>query len=397
MMSKRITIKLPSSKSISNRLLMMKQWSGLDVELSNLSTSSDTQLLIQLMKDVNAGVRRLHIKDAGTVCRFMMAYCASQDQEEFILEGSDRMHERPQMDLIIALRELGATIECLEKEGFLPLHITGNTFKSSYVSVNGSISSQFISALCLVAPTLTNGLRIQIQGEMVSKPYIHMTLKLMEYAGIKSTFLQNVIEIPSEPYLLKKRVVEADWSSAGFFYAAMIIKPTLHLFLSTLLPSGLQADECIIDLAKDFGIETILHENGCELRSIDQTQIPSSIDFTNAPDLAIPIIVAMALRFPHVTIIGFHHLKYKESDRIQALRIELEKANIHLIEENGILSFRNQFKARETIFFESYHDHRIVMALNLFRLMDVKPIFSETSCVEKSFPNYFQEFDKLFR
>lgn len=393
---KKIVVELPSSKSISNRVLIIRELCDIPFDIQNLSEAGDTQLLQSLLNEFRSGATIFNVKDAGTTCRFMMAYCAMAGKQHYTLHGSNRMHERPQGDLIQALRSIGIPIHCLEKEGFLPIMIEGGKLLRSKVVINGNISSQFISALCLMAPLFQEELEIEIKGEMVSESYIRMTLKLMESFGVESTFTSTVIRIPSKPYQSKLLAIEPDWSSAAFFYAAMIIRPSMPIVLKGLCCSGLQGDEALVDIASSLGVKTLTNELGCELISNSIFNPPASIDFTDYPDLALPIIVALACVGAKTNITGIRHLQFKESDRIQSLKTELAKLNIELYRQGEILSIQNNYNGRQEVFFSSYGDHRIVMSLSLLRLIGVRVQFDDTHCVQKSFPQFFVEFNKLF-
>lgn len=394
-------VHLPSSKSISNRILMMRALCDEKFVIHNLSESTDTQVLLHAlnsMQDANE-TQTIDVQDAGTSFRFLTAYLACQADKNFILKGTERMHQRPIGPLVNALRDLGAEINYMENEGFPPLSIIGKNLHGGNIIVEGNISSQFISALCLVAPALQDGLTIEIQNDTVSLSYIEMTLWLMSEFGVKDTYRGNKICIKTQKYTHKEFTVENDWSSACFFYAMAMIAKRAELVFDFLDEKSIQGDSYVKDFASDVGVETKMKDNFTFIKKEKDKHhdIEKIIDLGSCPDMAIPMIVACAIRYPKMRFAGIEHLKYKESDRIHALQAELEKVNIILNYEYGLLSIDNtNYQPSSTeINFNTHNDHRIAMSLCLLALEGFTVVLDNDTCVQKSFPHYFEELRKI--
>lgn len=390
-----ININLPTSKSISNRALLIQALCTEPCTLVQLSEANDTIVLQEILshpQDQN----NVHAQDAGTAFRFLLAYFAIQKGCDVILRGSKRMHERPIADLVDALTHLGAQISYEEKHGYPPLRIRGCTLPGGNVNISGAVSSQFISALCLIAPTLEQGLQIHIENEIVSNPYIIMTTSMMRDFGVETHYKNHTIHIAPQRYRGRHFQVEADWSAASFFYAACLVHPNLKLNITGLQQESLQGDAAIATLCRDFGIETIYTTQGVRISyNSALVQIPEYLDFTDHPDLAVPLMVVMAIQFPHITIRGVHHLAYKESNRLIALQTELKKAGCHMHILQDEVRFDPPTLHQETLSFQSYQDHRIVMALHVFELLGNSLQWDDTQCVQKSFPHFVREWRKL--
>lgn len=390
-------LSLPRSKSISNRLLIIKALCNEDFNLLNLAQSTDTNILFDILKtfEHTASTQQFDVGDAGTSFRFLTAFFAGIEEVDIILKGTPRMHQRPISQLVDALNELGAEISYLEQKGFPPLQIKGKKLSGGEISMNGEVSSQYISALCLIAPTLRDGLKIELLGKLVSAPYLDMTLQLMAKFGIEVYFGHNAIEIKPQTYFAHDYVVEADWSSVCFFYAMAMISNTAQIHCKGLQMESIQGDVYIQKLAKDFAIETTFVEDGILIAKENNSnpKVNQIYDLGAYPDLAIPIIVACGIRYPKVKFRGLHHLIYKESNRIQALQNELAKAGIQLIQEGDLLSFTHteSISGSSSIYFETYNDHRMAMALSLFALVGYTVILDNVTCVQKSFPDYFEQ------
>jgi 3-phosphoshikimate 1-carboxyvinyltransferase len=402
------SVKLPSSKSLSNRALMLQAFFPTKISIQNLSEANDTVLLDNILKQLQAFIQfnqsetpTINAEDAGTTFRFLTAYLSSLKGFEFLLTGTERMCNRPVNELVDALLHIGADISYIDKKGFPPLMIKGKDLIGGTIHINASVSSQFISALCLLAPTLEQGLTIVLEGQIVSQPYIDMTLSLMREVGIETLFKKNKISIEKQTPNQTCLTIENDWSSATFFYGmAMMSNHEVNLSLPYLNHQSLQGDSFIIKLATHFGIETS-DINGDGIRIFKNKQIVLNqnlvVDLTAYPDLAIPFIVACATCYPSITIKGIAHLEYKESKRLTALTTELKKIGIELEYNLEILTFKqiHQLDTTLQISFHTYDDHRIAMALSMLALLGIEVSLDSAECVQKSFPNYWLQLQQL--
>lgn len=394
-------IKLPSSKSISNRILLIQALCNSSFAINNLSEAHDTLLLQKLLQESQTITSPVYLncEDAGTPFRFLTAFLCMQYGKEFILTGDLRLQERPIHELVLALNSIGAQIEYLEKEGFAPIKIIGKKLSGRSITIRSEISSQFISALCLIAPTIDNGLNLHLLGIAVSLPYITMTLQCMQAFGITAIHSNNTIQIQHQTYQAKNISIESDWSSACFFYAMAMMHDEVSLSLQGLSKNSIQGDANIVELANDFGLGTEFKNDICFIlrKQAINTSFEKRYDLSSTPDLAIPFIVACALKYPRISIIGIQHLEWKESKRISALQTELLKINILLQYHENILSFEylTPTPLPEIIQMKSYNDHRIAMALSMLTLCGYKIELDNTECVKKSFPNYFEEIRKI--
>lgn len=389
-------IQITGSKSESNRLLVLQKLFG-NIEIKNLSNSQDTQLLEKALQNNSETV---DIHHAGTAMRFLTSYFAIQEGKTIILTGSERMKQRPIKPLVDALQFLGADIQYLEKEGFPPLQIIGKNLGKKSVRIPAHISSQFITSLLLVAGKLKNGLNIELEGEITSRPYLEMTLTLLKEVGIKNEFQGNVIQV--KPYThqssTKTIFVESDWSSASYFYSFVAIgrKP---ITLKTFKKNSLQGDSVIEEMyAELFGIESIFDEKEHSISLIpkENFEFPKTIEINmnSCPDIAQTICVtASALQIPF-HIIGLATLKVKETDRLVALQNELEKIGMKTeITEDSITS--TEFIApQEKISIATYNDHRMAMCFAPYALLhDIE--IQNAEVVEKSYPTFWEDFEKI--
>ncbi|HPI54816.1 MAG TPA: 3-phosphoshikimate 1-carboxyvinyltransferase [Chitinophagaceae bacterium] len=392
-------IELPASKSISHRALMIHFLCKSSVEISNLSTAHDTLLFSTALDQIrNQQQGIIDIEDAGTPARFLVALLACQEGKEFTLTGTSRMKQRPMAALVQALRSLGAEIESLEEDNCLPLRIQGRQLKGGDVYIDASASSQFISALCMIAPLMNNGLNIHLLGKRVSESYIQMTSAVMTEWGVDIEIEDTVIRIPTKPYHASTYQVEGDWSSATFFYAMLMLQDQVSITLKGLSAKSIQGDAKIQHWAKDFGVSTTFDEDECTMASSHAIRSLASrhYDMTHHPDLAIPFIVACALQYPSTTFSGLHHLEFKESKRLTALQQELAKVGIHLHYEHDHLSFEGQLiPAENEILLQTYQDHRMAMSLSLLAIKGYSLQLDDASCVRKSFPDFWNQLSKL--
>lgn len=391
------TIEISGSKSISNRLLVLKALFE-NIEIENLSNAQDTQLM---QRALESNSETIDIHHAGTAMRFLTSYFAIQDRKTTILTGSERMKQRPIKPLVEALQSLGAEIIYLENEGFPPLKISGKKITQSFVKIPANISSQFITSLMLIAAKLENGLTIELEGKITSLPYLEMTLNILKSLNIEASLNRNTITIQSFSNFQKDQkntfVVESDWSSASYFYSlAAIGRKNIHL--KSFTENSLQGDAVLKKIYEEyFGVKTESEINEHKISLIPQGNfVPKKIelDMNSCPDIAQTVCVtATAMKIPFV-ITGLETLKVKETDRLFALKNELQKIGCETeITENSIKSI--QFvEPNEKISIKTYNDHRMAMSFAPFALIKTLEIEDE-NVVEKSYPNFWKDFETV--
>ena len=394
------TLEISGSKSISNRLLILQKLFG-TIIIENLSNSQDSQLLEAALAN---DAETIDIHHAGTAMRFLTSYYAIQEGKTHILTGSDRMKQRPIKFLVDALRDLGAEISYLENEGFPPLKITGKKLEKISVTIPANISSQFISSLMLIGAKLENGLEINLEGKVTSRPYLEMTLKILRTIGISYRWEENSIQIfPEIKNTLKNShsipfVVESDWSSASYFYSiAAIARDSINL--KYFKPYSLQGDSVLREIYwKYFGVNTISEgaESRISLLPEKYFSFPEKIilNMNDCPDIAQTLCVTATAMNILFEITGLSTLKVKETDRLLALKNELFKIGcIAEITEDSIVS-QKFFEPNETISIETYNDHRMAMSFAPFCLIKSLNIQNE-EVVEKSYPAFWDDFHKI--
>lgn len=390
-------ITLDGSKSISNRLLLINALAKSKGIINNLSTSDDTKILNRLLSQSQS---TYDVGHAGTSFRFLTAFLARQTGEQ-ILTGSDRMKQRPIHPLVNALNELGANISYIEKEGYPPLLI--GEPKASWgnkITINAGISSQFISALLLIGPSLQNGLEIILEGNLVSKPYIKMTTSIMKDCGADVNWEDNSIHVNPSSYRLIDYTVEADWSAASYYYAIAVLSKSSKIRLNGLNEKSLQADHAIANISKQFGVITTYDNNSVLIEKYNDTKLQAvDLDFIDCPDIAQTVMVMVAGVGAQGLYTGLETLKIKETDRFAAMKIELEKVNVHL----STLPTRFSPKSNKTYYmsdgkvsiaippsFDTYKDHRMAMSLSALSVVaDIK--INNPEVVSKSYPNFWND------
>jgi len=380
-------LNLPFSKSISNRILIIRALCKESFNIENLSNSDDTKVLQNALQQNET---EIYVGHAGTSSRFLTAYLANK-KGSYVLKGSDRLHERPIGILVESLKELGAKIEYLEKPNCLPLKIDGQTLNGGKIEIDGSISSQFISALLMIAPTLKNGLEINIVGDLVSRPYVQMTLNLMEQCGINYSWQENSITIASQLYKGQEFTVEADWSAVAFHYQIAGLAKQSKLVLKGLFKDSVQGDQAIIDVMEPIGLKHVFMKPMFHIiKAFAQTQ-HLEFDFNKCPDLAQAVTVYCAAKGIAGTFTGLQTLKHKETDRIQALKNELKKVGVLVqpIGEDG-LNVRGQIDLKAKPVFDTYKDHRMAMCLAPLALVLEEVVINEPEVVSKSYPTYWE-------
>lgn len=393
-------IRLTGSKSISNRLLVINEVLNLGLSFENISNSEDTRLLLNALELINrkqGGTINIH--HAGTDMRFLTALL-SCTQGEWILSGSERLKERPIKALATALVSLGADIAYLEKEGFPPLKIKGKQLTGGSVEVDSSISSQFVSALLLIAPLFSKGMNLKLTGTMVSKPYIKMTIDLLRAYGVKIEFSDNLISVLPISSSAKSFVfspgaveVESDWSSASYWYSICALSPHSELKLTSLHKESLQADSVLPKLYAKLGVKTVFRESSVVLSRTPVMLKEFDYDFSDCPDIAQTLAVCCFGLGIRARLRGLSTLKLKETDRILALKQELEKfgAGVHITDESiDLKAFsENNTTIQHTIC--TYNDHRMAMSFAPLALKYSELRFDDATVVDKSYPGFWED------
>jgi 3-phosphoshikimate 1-carboxyvinyltransferase len=384
---KGIVKNLPSSKSISNRAIIIDALAGSSSTLSNLSDANDTRLMKKLIASLDSV---LDVEDAGTTMRFLTAFNAIHGKHKLIT-GTDRMKQRPIGLLVDALRKLGAEIEYPEKDGFPPVKIAG--FKgqlTAELSIRGDVSSQYISALMMVAPVLPKGLKLNFEGAVTSRPYIEMTASLMNQFGVQCQVLEESVQIPHQSYKPTSLTVESDWSAASYWYAFTALAEEAEVELPRMTMNSLQGDRVVVEMMEILGVQSAPKGGSLVLTKRDHHN-ELTWDFKHCPDLAQTVAVVCAAKGIKGTFTGLESLRIKETDRIKALQVELGKLGATFLEESGkwILtpSKNRDFKS---MFFNTYLDHRMAMAFApLATLADVT--IEDPAVTRKSYPKFWED------
>lgn len=386
-------IKITGSKSESNRLLLLQALYP-NIKIENLSNSDDA---IVMQKGIKVSKGEVDIHHAGTAMRFLTTYFSCQDGKEVVLTGSKRMTERPIGVLVDALKSLGADITYLENSGYPPLHIKGKKITANKVSLPANISSQYISSLVLTAPSLDNGLELELVGKITSVPYIKMTLALLTQIGVENSFEGNTIKVtPKKSVSNTTLVVESDWSSASYFYSivAMSVVGT-EITLSAYKKDSLQGDSVLADIYTDFGVETTFLDAKVVLKKItDKETQEITKDLSNAPDIAQTIAVTVFGLGLGCHLTGLHTLKIKETDRLEALKTELTKLGASIMVTDKTLTIKPTTKINKDITIDTYNDHRMGMAFAPLTLK-TNLFINDAGVVSKSYPDFWTDLKLL--
>ena len=388
------TIYLNSSKSESNRLLIIKALSEKEIKIKNISKANDSVLLKNLLESENLVV--WDAQDAGTSFRFLTSFLAIK-KEHVVLSGTERMKQRPVKVLVDALNKIGAEILYLENEGFPPIYIKGkiNQVKNK-LDIPGDISSQYISSLLLIAPLLEKGIEINIEEPFYSRPYVNMTLNLMNSFGIKSEVKGNKISIKNQEFSSGSYIVESDWSAASYWYSILSISDNINnLTLKGLKKKSNQGDSVISELMKSFGVNTQYKKDGIVLTKIKFDTEEIELDFRDCPDLTQTILVVAAYHKIKLKVSGVESLKIKETDRLLAMKNELKKIGCDFYEEgNYWLLEKRRREIDDELSIDTYKDHRMAMA---FAPLASKKsiIINDPDVVVKSYPTYWEDLKKV--
>jgi 3-phosphoshikimate 1-carboxyvinyltransferase len=417
------TMQLTGSKSECNRALIIEALSKGRVKVKNMSDAADAVTLkgvlsgmedgrlktdvrnqTAIMSDGNSepsiseiAVLRseINIGPAGTAMRFLTAYLPLQDKNA-ILTGTQRMQQRPIGILVDAMRKLGAKIDYVNNEGFPPLQIhSGFEQQTDRIGIKGDISSQYITALLLIASSLPQGLTLDIEGELTSRPYVEMTLSMLQQAGIQHSWQGNSIHIANQPFKETDLVIEPDWSAASYWYAIAALSDNTELFLPALKPYSLQGDSVITEIMANFGITSQFKDGGVYLQKEAKPILRKIFDFKECPDLAQTVIVVCAALGHDATFTGLETLKIKETDRIAALQNELAKIGVKLTEKGQVYKLdcsEKHIPAKVTI--HTYEDHRMAMAFAPLALIIPQVEIEDPQVVEKSYPAFWSDLTK---
>jgi 3-phosphoshikimate 1-carboxyvinyltransferase len=400
---------LTGSKSECNRALVIEALSNDKVRVENISDAADAVTLSKVLGLTLQTVgyeaspithqlehKVVNIGPAGTAMRFLTAYYTLQD-EEVVLTGSERMKQRPIGILVDALRKLGAEISYEENEGFPPIRIKGNIQQATNsISIKGDISSQYITALLLIAARLPQGLELHIEGDLTSRPYVEMTLAMLQQAGIQHQWTGNVISIANQEFKETVLPVEPDWSAASYWYAIAALADHADLFLHGLTQYSLQGDSVITEIMANFGITSQFRDGGVHLIKEAKPISRKIFDLKECPDLAQTIIVVCAALGHEATFTGLETLKIKETDRILALQNELAKMGVKLIEKGQTYKLDCSEKfIPQRMFINTYDDHRMAMAFAPLALVIPELEIEDALVVEKSYPAFWTDLEKV--
>ncbi|MDH7911835.1 3-phosphoshikimate 1-carboxyvinyltransferase [Winogradskyella sp. SYSU M77433] len=383
------TVKMTGSKSESNRLLLLQSLYP-QIIIENLSNSDDSVLM---KKALDSKDSLIDIHHAGTAMRFLTAYFSTQAGREIEITGSKRMKERPIKILVDALKSLGADITYLQNDGFPPLKIKGKQLTKHKVELTASVSSQYISALLLIASKLENGLEITLNGKITSVPYIKMTLSLLDELGIENSFIGNQITVkPSTKDVNTKTVVvESDWSSASYFYSIVALREVgAEISISSYKQESLQGDSVLSDIYEAFGVKTYYENNSIRLVKEHVSNSKLEFNLADAPDIAQTIAVSAFGLGLECFMTGLHTLKIKETDRLVALKTELEKLGATVNITNDSLYLQTSISIKENIKIETYNDHRMAMAFAPLGLV-TDLIINDADVVSKSYPQFWED------
>ena len=389
----RASIQLPASKSISNRALILNALSYSPYPIQNIARCDDTDVMV---KALNSNSCDFDIKAAGTAMRFLTAFL-SKIVGEWTITGTERMKNRPIKLLVDALNSLGARIEYIEKEGYPPLRIFGSALQGGEISLAGGVSSQYISALLMIAPLMENGLTLHLEGNIISRPYINLTLQLMEQFGVKATWKGQTIRILPQEYQPIRFTVESDWSAASYWYSMMALSKNADIELLGLFKNSLQGDAAGAKLFAQLGVGTVFTNRGVQLKHNGNVAKKLIYDFVNEPDLAQTFVVTCVLLNIPFRFTGLQSLKIKETDRIEALKTELRKLGYLLTDSNDSILEWNGERCEPDAdpVIATYEDHRMAMAFAPAALVLPQGIqIADPGVVTKSYPGYWEDLQK---
>ena len=386
-------LSITGSKSESNRLLILKALYP-NITILNLSKSDDTNVL---KKALTSNSNTVDIHHAGTAMRFLIAFFAISKSDDIILTGSNRMQNRPIKILVDALNSIGADIKYLNKNGYPPIRIRGKEFKTNLISLDSNVSSQYISALLLIGSSLKNGLEVNLNGQITSKPYIMMTLSLLSQLGVLYSFKENVIKINKFNDLDVKKIikVESDWSSASYYYSFIALSSiNTEIILSSYNISSLQGDSILTKIYNEFGVETIFNDNSITIKKTKISKQSVAFDLISSPDLAQTIAVTCLGLGINCSLTGLKTLLIKETNRLLALKNEIKKLGTNIEITSDTLSFNNPNKINNNVTIDTYEDHRMAMAFAPLSVL-TNIVINDPGVVSKSYPDFWNDLTKL--
>ncbi|UGS24031.1 3-phosphoshikimate 1-carboxyvinyltransferase [Flavobacterium channae] len=391
-----LQVTITGSKSETNRLLLLQALYP-NLTIDNISNSDDSEVMQKALAFTHYPspiTQTIDVHHAGTAMRFLTAFFAIQEEKEIVLTGSSRMKERPIKILVEALQQLGAEISYVENDGYPPIQIKGKKLTQNKVSLPANVSSQYISALLLIAPKLENGLELTLEGEITSVPYIKMTLALLNEIGIETSFENNKITVCHAKYVGATRLtVESDWSSVSYWYSIVALSEIgTQITLSSYKKNSLQGDAALAEIYKDFGVETLFNENNTITISKEKAHnlLPLTQNLKDCPDIAQTISVTCFGLGIGCDLFGLHTLKIKETDRLEALKAELTKLGAEISVTNDSLHLQPSNSINENIAIKTYQDHRMAMAFAPLALR-VPIIIEEAEVVSKSYPDFWND------
>ena len=390
------SIKITGSKSETNRLLLLQALYP-NLVLDNTSNSDDSEVMLKALQNsqlLTPNSQLIDVHHAGTAMRFLTAYFSIQEEKEVVLTGSSRMKERPIKILVDALNQLGAEISYEENEGFPPIRIKGKKLTQNKVSLPANVSSQYISALLLIAPKLENGLELTLEGEITSVPYIKMTLALLNEIGVKTSFVGNKISVKPQFTIHNSQfTIESDWSSASYWYSIVALSEIgTQISLSSYKKNSLQGDSALANIYQDFGVETVFNEDNSITITKTKNHQSSIVNYqlNNCPDIAQTITVTCFGLGIGCDLTGLHTLKIKETDRLEALKIELTKLGATISVTNESLTLVASNHINENIAIDTYQDHRMAMAFAPLALK-ISLTINQAEVVSKSYPDFWKD------
>ena len=386
-------INISGSKSESNRLLTLRAYTSF-FNINNLSDSDDTKTMISSLKSYK---EEINIGHAGTAMRFLTSYYSSILNSSKILTGSSRMKERPILILVEALNNLGADIEYIDKKGYPPIKINGKLIYGNYIALPADVSSQYVSSLMMLGVSINQGLKIKLSTKITSLPYIYMTKKIIERIG-------GIVDIKPDEIIIKQlvsnkipdQIVESDWSSASYFYSLVALSDSSDITLSSFFNNSIQGDSRIVDIYKQFGVETkFLNDKICLKKNNIHLPDSISINLRDNPDLAQTIVVTCLGLGVNCKLEGLHTLKLKETDRLLALKREIEKFEVDYVTiSNQSITLKNNSKLKSGVSINTYDDHR--MAMSFAPLSMINPIIIiNPEVVSKSYLNFWNDLESL--
>ncbi len=391
-------VSITGSKSETNRLLLLQALYP-NISLENISNSDDSDVMVKAIKDsqqTNSDCQVIDIHHAGTAMRFLTAYFAVQEGKEVVLTGSSRMKERPITILVEALRQLGAQISYTEHDGYPPLKIVGKKLTQNKVTLSADVSSQFISALLLIAPKLDNGLHLTLEGFITSAPYIKMTLEILNSIGIQTSFENNVIKVdPQSTISNSKFIIESDWSSASYYYSIVALSPlNTEITLSNYKKNSLQGDAVLKEIYENFGVETTHMTAGIKIKKIKYTVQSLRLDLNATPDIAQTLVVTCFALGVACYLSGLHTLKIKETDRLEALKTELTRLGALVITSDSTIKLGASTRIHPNKKIKTYQDHRMAMAFAPLALKTPIEI-QNAEVVSKSYPSFWNDLKNI--